>query len=646
MASGKKQLFIVFNLFLCSIIASAYAASSEKSKPEYPIFREFRPLFEDELAQAHAERNAADKMLQEYMDLYLTPSPEDFAAMAKDPLAFENKPPSVQQIRDFYKVIDAYREVIDKYEGTEIAAYCQLRIDAPYKYIKDYDEARLQNQIAAIKYAGTSYEPRAYSSIGLMYLQHFHEPLMAIAWFNKIPNPNSENPGLIVNELQYNKAHVYYISAQENIARCEIELGRAEDAAKRFERLSLKYPQYSDNFVKELERLSMQDETKKTSVGSQLSDEEYEESLSQIEQSIDKQMNLLKESYSSVLPDASKILEPFSDEEKAVYERCLNFLKMRWNIVAERREEANEAIKKIASIGDKVIEPIMYEYNRDATMSFRYEIISILGQRKSVQARDILLDIALGKIRVDNNAQKRMASQNFISSLEDKSEAKKLLVSQDTDVLNYALVGLKGQPVDRNMLVRFSEILGAEKNDLGKLILCWNIASIFAEDPNTTYAAQKVSLIIDAIEKPTKISDSEVKYSHTYYTYSESTYSSYIDALSKIKGADSFLKESTARTSGLTRYCILIARANRGDASVKNELIKILSDKDAEAFRVWAARCFEIIGTQDDIPFLKVIADSDPLARDFHGSYPAPPAFLVRMAANNAIKKIQAKSEK
>ena len=106
MASGKKQLFIVFNLFLCSIIASAYAASSEKSKPEYPIFREFRPLFEDELAQAHAERNAADKMLQEYMDLYLTPSPEDFAAMAKDPLAFENKPPSVQQIRDFYKVIE------------------------------------------------------------------------------------------------------------------------------------------------------------------------------------------------------------------------------------------------------------------------------------------------------------------------------------------------------------------------------------------------------------------------------------------------------------------------------------------------------------------------------------------------------------
>ena len=106
------------------------------------------------------------------------------------------------------------------------------------------------------------------------------------------------------------------------------------------------------------------------------------------------------------------------------------------------------------------------------------------------------------------------------------------------------------------------------------------------------------------------------------------------------------MKEYTARTSGKTRYCILIARANRGDSSVKNDLIKILSDKDAEMFRYWAARSFETIGTPDDVPFLNVIADSDTLERDPHDSMRSPPIFLVRQAANDAIKKIQAKSEK
>ena len=146
-----------------------------------------------------------------------------------------------------------------------------------------------------------------------------------------------------------------------------------------------------------------------------------------------------------------------------------------------------------------------------------------------------------------------------------------------------------------------------------------------------------------ATEKGPENPIAEDFYSHSASNYGETTYSHYINALVKIKDANNYLVEQTQGTSGRTRYCILIARANRGDASVKKEIINIFGDKDAGMFRAWAAGCLGKIGTQDDIPLLEIIAESDLLERDPHYSMDTGPILPVRMAAKEAIRDIEKK---
>lgn len=122
---------------------------------------------------------------------------------------------------------------------------------APYKQLRRPHEAINQAKIAAEMFAGTSYEARAYSSIGNIYLQQLRDPNTAIAWFEKIPKPIINSPDGTVPPEEYGEVHMQYVSAQKSIARCEIKLGKAQDAIERFEELSQRYPQYRESFERD-----------------------------------------------------------------------------------------------------------------------------------------------------------------------------------------------------------------------------------------------------------------------------------------------------------------------------------------------------------------------------------------------------------
>ena len=198
--------------------------------------------------------------LQRCKDLYLNPTPEDFAQMARDPNWMKVKPKSEQEINDFKEVISDYQNIITRYDGTEIAAYSQHNISAAYQFQGNYDEAIKQAKMGSEMFAGTSYETRFYTTIGLIYLQGTHDPNKAIGWFEKIPDPGSGREGFI--SIQGNRAVSAYISAQQSIIKCEIELGRVRKALRRVEGLSAQFPEQKENLERSM-RMQMDTELQK-----------------------------------------------------------------------------------------------------------------------------------------------------------------------------------------------------------------------------------------------------------------------------------------------------------------------------------------------------------------------------------------------
>jgi len=135
----------------------------------------------------------------------------------------------------------------------------------------------------------------------------------------------------------------------------------------------------------------------------------------------------------------------------------------------------------------------------------------------------------------------------------------------------------------------------------------------------------------------------------TDYSIDEATYANYIRSLAKMQGADDALREMTPQVRGVVRDAVMIARAERGDESVRSDIRGILSNPQAGAMRVWAARSMARAGTPDDIPFLRRIEESDPLTRVRYfdvGPVGSREVYPVREAARDAIQVIERRAGK
>ncbi len=245
MTIRKNRFLLIFSVFFHFLFLTILAFSSEVNV-NTKIYKDFSPLYGKELDEARKARDAADIMLQKYRDLYRI-SPRDYPG--KRPSELANMPLSQQQIKDYQEVISAFKEIVNKYEGTEVAAYCQLRLTVPYQCLRQHQEAILQAQIAAKKFAGTSYEAKAYSRIGDIYLQNLKDLNKAIEWYNKIPQPKIKKiEGRSPQAVEYREAEMQYTSAQLKIADCKIRLGKAQEAIQIFDNLSQQYPEQKNTF--------------------------------------------------------------------------------------------------------------------------------------------------------------------------------------------------------------------------------------------------------------------------------------------------------------------------------------------------------------------------------------------------------------
>jgi len=314
----------------------------------------------------------------------------------------------------------------------------------------------------------------------------------------------------------------------------------------------------------------------------------------------------------------------------------------------------DKAAASIRPVADEAIATIMMEFNasRVNAFLFRHRAVMVLERLATPKAKAALIDIALGLTAADLPSLKQWAASSYVRTLADKTEARVLLPSDDAGVLNIALLAIQGIRLDRPIMERLVAVLSrADKEPHTRLMLIRVVGLVMAADPGSEFAKEKVDAILAAAGLTPDMPDAgelPVILSGIRLTFAEIHQGDCLNCLSRMKNADAPLREAVGRTAGLSRDIACIALAMRGDASMRPEMRRILQDDTAGLLRKWAAEGLGPVGTSQDVPLLKRLAESDPLEREAVHDVGPPDmtgrkVYLVREAARLAIELLSKK---
>jgi len=314
-------------------------------------------------------------------------------------------------------------------------------------------------------------------------------------------------------------------------------------------------------------------------------------------------------------------------------------------------EELDKAAEKLKPAADEAVDAIMRAFNRSGQQyAYHHRAVQLLHRLGTPKARATLLDIALGRTAEDLPAGKAWASVHYLRIAPDAGDARKLLASDDADVLGNALRRLKGVAIDEDLLKRLVELTAYKTKEPH---FQWYIrkfaADVMAADPAGSFAARKVEAILAAVGDVANMPDADKVQKLSTGTNAERYYSGYMRALVEMRGADEALRQASTRTAPPASALLAIARAQRGDKAARKDLYPILNDPQAGLRGAWAADSLAVVGTQDDLPLLKKLADSDALERDLATDVGPPDKrptyFPVRRAALEAIQQIDSRQD-
>ena len=303
-------------------------------------------------------------------------------------------------------------------------------------------------------------------------------------------------------------------------------------------------------------------------------------------------------------------------------------------------DEIAEVLTKLGDRGDEAVGRLMAQFWPKSDYEYRWRTIKAMGLLNSPPSRKALLDLALGTQK-QNRPWIHGAARAYIEALTDKSQARLLLVSADTAVLQQAAVGLNGVAVDKETIGRLVELTKSPDRHLRMLVV-----NVFAKDPGGLFTAEKVEAIVRAIPDIATMDKADDVAWPGNWTSAEVHSRTYINALTNMVNAAKPIQDQTASAKAGTPAwrCLLLARALGGDGEVRPDVRKILADPEAGLFRAWAAEAMGKIGTADDLPLLRQVAEKDPMQRE-RGGCLVPMnkdiIYPVREAAQQAIKKLQ-----
>jgi len=147
-----------------------------------------------------------------------------------------------------------------------------------------------------------------------------------------------------------------------------------------------------------------------------------------------------------------------SGKERTAVQKLLDLLDLPWQ-TKPTAKQLDQAAASILPNADQAVETIMKAYNATHNKAFRHRTVHIFERMGTDKARIALLDIALGRTRDKLSSSHGWAARAYLETMNDKADARKLLASDNPQVLNSALLVLKGRPVDKVLLKRIGQIV-------------------------------------------------------------------------------------------------------------------------------------------------------------------------------------------
>ncbi len=295
------------------------------------------------------------------------------------------------------------------------------------------------------------------------------------------------------------------------------------------------------------------------------------------------------------------------------FEANRRFTEKRNKILAEREAIIGRATTDLAGLGDSVIDPLLERCRQEKKGTFLKRAIEVLCKIGTPRARQILLDIALEKdiVRKGDPASS-WSAHNFLEITDDKSQIKKLLASNSEGIIGMALQALVGVEVDAELMTHLEKALQS-----GSFHLRTTAARVIAQDPSEKLVGRKVEALVGSLKTVAMLPGANEKFqTDSVGTLADNLYHLLTDALAKVKGADDQLRDISEQISGAPQRCIMIALAIRGEQNVKKNLYEIIQDPNMVRLVKMKALVLQglaNIGTQEDLQFVKSIAENDPL---------------------------------
>ena len=358
----------------------------------------------------------------------------------------------------------------------------------------------------------------------------------------------------------------------------------------------------------------------------------------------------------AVLPESSQDahIDELIGTIKAMLDR--NRLDILWRLPESERDRAVAGLAQHGDVAVVEIERQLVDGEADLDYGWGHNVVRVLEAINSKHSRTLLRRIALGEFGEGNNVL--WAARRLIAC--DRSEGLNLLTATNPEVLDIGLGTIWGQPIDENLMVLLRNNFDMSPG---------RVASIMAEGTSGELAKEAVEFIVKAMNAAPDFQnfDAIVPDRHGIETtQGERYYQGYRNMLVSVRAEDTVIHYLTATLQGRAKDVAILALAQRGDKSVRDEVVRLTQDAEAGLFRAWAASALGEIGTQDDLPLLRTLVDNDHLVRmgsasllpprpsrsDQSSPLPPPPpgargpTYPVREAAKDAIRMIEARANK
>jgi HEAT repeat protein len=267
-------------------------------------------------------------------------------------------------------------------------------------------------------------------------------------------------------------------------------------------------------------------------------------------------------------------------------------------------DEEPGIVARAAAKGDSIIDDLMAGFRADPRdTTFRHRVLLVLSKLATPKARDALFEI----VNMDEETVNRVfAAAIFCGTSSDGGDVQKLLDCRHLGVQAIGLERLRAADDEH-----FKKVLELAQSPLPELR--WTAIRRLGWVSDSRQLGNGLAAAIRSLASADEVQKTTLMLSGAWlspgYSYADQTRVFVIDALGEGRWSTESLAKAQEGLSGLSRDAVVIARASRGDKAVYEDLWGIIQTRKEGWVCLKAVEALCKIGTIDDLPLLKKIAE-------------------------------------